>query len=372
MLRKIKLILCLVAISLSCFASEFIHGFYSVRNSDNAFQTMKDLGCTHVHAYFNPYTEGGLKNLQDQLDLAEKYGLKVMFNLIRGGVEKEDDGIEKIRAVVRRFKDHPALGFWYMFDEPSGAFLKNRLAEIYFMLKTETPDIPVALCLAQVADWRDFVEYCDILMGDVYPVRDEPFPNAPLYRYSGYIKQLSQYNKPVIGIPQFMNWTCYPALSKNDDQEKLRHPNAAELRYFFFSTMTQGNTTGMVWYSYEDILRANNIKYFKEMQPVMQEFRNFTDMLKNPTKSKAFTWSQDNNMYMSLFDNKYLVLVNDWPVRQKVSRWMENIIFGNWVLKPWGKTRDVKAQIQSNRLTIDGFIEPWEVFIWELTEKEEK
>ena len=354
--------------TLKLFSADFIHGFYAVHNTDAAFETMKELGCTHVHGYFSAFLSARYAQLETQMNLAEKHGLKVMFHLLSQGIERKEDGLEKILEVVDYFKDHPALGMWYLYDEPHGEYLKNRLPEIYFYLKRATPNIPVALCLAQTEDWRDFVESCDYLMGDVYPVNNEIFPNAPLFRYSGFLEQLVSFNKPVIGIPQFMNWKSYPSHSKAYDQKTLRYPSAQELKYFFYSSLAVGKSKGVFWYSFNDTQKDNRA-YFAEMKPVMLEFRKFTDMLKEaPEKAKIFNWAKDNNLYMALFDYKYLVLVNNWPVKQKVNRWMENIVFGNWDLKAWGSSRETKAQIRNNRLTMEESIEPWESFVWELVE----
>ncbi len=348
-------------------AADFVHGFYSVPTVDGHFERLKSMGITHVHGYLNAYSEDGLKALQDQLDMAQKHGLKVMFNLIRGNIQDETNGLEKIRAVVLRFKDHPALGYWYLFDEPQGAKLKKQLSEIYAMLKQETPDIPIALCLAQNAEWRNFTRPCDILMGDIYPVKDEVFPESPLFKFTGFMNDLSQFGKPVISIPQFMNWRSYPNAVKLNPKS-LRYPNTTELRYFFYSTMALGNAAGIFWYSFFDVLRDNNIGYFDEMKPLLLEFRLFTDMLKEPGNAKVFKWARDNNLYMALFDGKYLVMVNNWPVKQRVDRWTEDIISGDYDFVPWGPTRKAKVEISGNRMKMEGFIEPWESMIWELKE----
>ncbi len=366
-MRKVLSVL-LFIFACGVMAAEFVHGFYMIPTSDKHFELLKSLGITHVHNYLNAYSEKGLEAMQLQLDTAQKHGLKVMFNLIRGGVQDEPDGLEKIRAVVRRFKDHPALGFWYLFDEPHGEKLAKQLPEIYAMIKQETPDIPVALCLAQNADWRKFTAPCDILMGDIYPVNNEPFPEAPLFKFTNFMNDLSQFDKPVIPIPQFMSWRCYPKVSKGYDSKTLRYPNAAELRYFFYATLAMGNTTGVFWYSFHDIQRDNNPGYFEEMRPVLLEFRSFTDLLKEPRQAKVFKWARDNNLYIALLDGKYLVAVNNWPVKQRVSRWTENIINGDYDLVPWGPTRQTKSEIRNNKLTLGGFIEPWESMIWELKE----
>lgn len=369
MLKKATALLAL-CLSMSVYADAYVKGFYMVSpTTDKNYETAKSMGVTHVHAYLNAYSEKGEESLQLQLDTAEKHGLKVMFNLIRAGVEKEPNGLEKIRAVVRRFKDHPALGFWYLYDEPSGPEMVMILERVYAMLKQETPNIPVALCLAQTQDWRSFVPHCDILMGDQYPVHDEPFPEAPLFRYSNFIRDMAAYGKPVIAIPQFMNWRCYPSVSASYEQANLRYPNDTELRYFFYSALAIGNSAGVFWYSFYDILRLGNREYFDEMRPLMLEMRKFADLLKEPEKAQVFMWARDSNFYMSLIDKKYLVLVNNYPIKQKVERWTENIIKVDTDLKPWGSTRAVKAEIRNNRFKLEGFIEPWESLVWEIVEK---
>ena len=93
---------------------------YAVPGTDAHFKKVHDMGFDYVHLYGltkGPVSEAGFQRIQDYLDLAQKHQMKVMLDLdgsrrVRAGM------LEDMQKVVQRFKDHPALGFWYLYDEP--------------------------------------------------------------------------------------------------------------------------------------------------------------------------------------------------------------------------------------------------------------
>ena len=99
--------------------------------------------------------------------------MKVALQVVRGKhILRDPEHLKKLRTAVREWKNHPALGMWYLFDEPSPE-LHERLLNIYKMLKTETPDIPVLLCLSWIKNYQVFKDCADILMPDLYPVKNQ-------------------------------------------------------------------------------------------------------------------------------------------------------------------------------------------------------
>src|SRR5690606_20581139 len=98
---------------------KFPMAMYAVPASEANFSQMRDMGINYVHLYgltAVPVNQQSFDKIQQYLDLAQKHGLKVMFDL--NGSRLVPDGLEEMRSVVRRFKDHPAVGFWYLYDEP--------------------------------------------------------------------------------------------------------------------------------------------------------------------------------------------------------------------------------------------------------------
>ena len=122
------------------------------------------------------------------LDAAAACRVKAALQLVRRRRTLQDpDHLEKLRSAIRKFRRHPGLGMWYLFDEPSAAD-HDALLPVYRMVKQETPEIPVALCLAWRKNYHVFADCADILMPDLYPVKDEAFPDAPLNQFSHFIR----------------------------------------------------------------------------------------------------------------------------------------------------------------------------------------
>ncbi len=70
------------------------------------FRELRECGFTHnfTHDYTNA------DSLEKALDMAQQEGIKMLINTTRLPIEPEE--------VARRFKDHPALGGYYIMDEP--------------------------------------------------------------------------------------------------------------------------------------------------------------------------------------------------------------------------------------------------------------
>ena len=161
-------------------SDEFPIGMYSV-DSEGAMLQVKEMGVDYVHTYGmgNDASPEGIADDLAYMDLAHKHGLKVMVYL-SGHKWVADHGLLEMHKIVMALKDHPAMGFWLFYDEPAGKLTHAQLLPFYWLLKYETPDVPVAIVEAWTKDWWKTAEVCDILQLDAYPVRDEPFPIAPL------------------------------------------------------------------------------------------------------------------------------------------------------------------------------------------------
>ena len=105
---------------------------------------------------FRTYTTDGLDTL---LDKAEALGLTVMAGIWVGraheGFDYRDTAAvarqkEEIRAIIRRYKSHPALLCWAMGNEPNNGMEKSddlwpALRELIDMVHEEDPDHPVTV-----------------------------------------------------------------------------------------------------------------------------------------------------------------------------------------------------------------------------------
>lgn len=348
---------------------EFPIGCYSALTGDADMKAIKDAGFNIIHTY------GSSDKSNDEfLAAAEKWGMKVMLNLNRKLV-MEPDGLETMRKTVRKYKDHPALGFWYLYDEPAREITPEVLRPFYEMLKEEAPNIPVALVNCWDETWDQYSDVLDIQMVDIYPVRDQEYPTAPLQYFTTLVKQATDLGKPVIAVPQLMTWKSFPSmLGKHVDSKKLRYPNLEELRYFNFGAMTYG-VYGFVGYSYWHAVRTGGDKNWwgNVCSKAYNEVREFTASVEDPTKPVTFRRAEDGNHRAAYFkgkDKDFFVFVNFWPLERKRSFCtLEGYFDKDYDLIPWGNTRNVSATIIDNKLQLNGDSQPWEVFVWQMNEK---
>ncbi len=336
---------------------------------------MKGMGVGYIHSYGQGRGNDPESIARDVafLDLARKHGLKVMFNLNGGGWVDRDDGVAEMLKLVDAVKDHPAFGFWYFYDEPDGRHTPEELLPFYRALKKATPDVPVAVATAWSENWKAYNDELDVLMIDIYPVQHRPFPESDIGLMTRFTDQAVALGKPVIPINQCFNWK---ALARGKETyrgspvNELRYPTAAEIRYWCYSGLAQG-VRGMFWWSYYHAVEGDPEWIHREFQPVSAEFREFTERVRPAHEAEIFERCRDMNVLMALWrrpGGTYLVLVNSWPLGRPVSRSTEGRI-RNAVLTPWGTTRDTGATLRNGTLIV-GDVEPWEVFVWELTEIE--
>lgn len=281
-----------------------------------------------------------------------------------------------MRKDILRFKDHPALGMWYMYDEPSGKITPEVLMPFYQMIKKEDPKTPVVVAIHWNETWDRYSSILDIQLADLYPVRDEAYPTSPLQTFSNFVGDSIRLGKPVIAVPQLMSWRSFEkhmTKDKSYDGSKFRYPNFEELRYFNFSAIAQG-VHGIIGYSFFHAMRTGgNPKWWETTcAKSFNEVKEFVATVDNPSKPVRFKRAADANYFASYWkgkDGEYLVYVNAWPLeRPRTGCYFETFFKKNYELIPWGNTRKVSATIKNNKLQFSGKVAPWEVFIWKLKE----
>jgi hypothetical protein len=356
---------------LKLYSKSFPIGVYSADPAtDENFAFLKSIGVDYVHTYgIGANTEENNIKTQKLLDLAQKHGLKVMFNLKCRVWVKKADGIKQLRQLVQKFKKHPALGFWYVYDEPLPNLLP-KLKEIYRMLKQETPEIPVALVTPWIKDWYKLAEATDILMVDNYPVRDKSFPHSPINQIIDFTKSALKHKKMVIPVFQTINWKIFAhqLKGKGYDESKYRFPNWQEERFWAFSSLCLG-VHGQFYYSfYNAKYRCKGEKWLKEvLGRVTKETREFTTLVAPAWRPNTSQYLKDQKLYVGTWRSKiraFVIVANNSPEERYISVPL-NGYFRQEKLMPWGDTRKIVTKISKGILTTNEKIKPWEVFIWQ-------
>lgn len=329
---------------------------------------MKGWGATHVHRYGM-----GMDAWADRayFDLAEKYDLKVMSDLGGSKRTKETGGLEAMQAYVESFKDHPALGFWYLYDEPAGKIAAGALQPYYDMVKSITPQIPVGVAHAWSTGWGDYRSTQDVLLNDIYPVTGLPFPEAKLDQLSRFTEAAVRVGPVAMPILQMFNWKVMAEPGEREVRgfplDQLRYPNDAEMRYMAFSAIGMG-VRGLAFYSHARMAMDDRSWGDHVLAPLLQEVRAFTGEIGGATMKRFGQAAHELSLTVWQGEKKtFALLVSGRGETQSVNfDTGELLTSGNLV--PWGRTRAAEATLADGVITMDT-MEPWEIMIWEVIPK---
>lgn len=356
---------------------------FAVPYGEENFALMKNMGIDYVHVYGmskGPLDEARLESIQKYLDLAQKHGLKVMFDMDGHRRVRQEDkalALQETRTLAKKFKDHPALGFWYLYDEPelSRGSSPEVLKRFYDALKEEAPAIPVCVCTSTSSQkpgldykWSSFLDTYDLHIFDVYPVKGQVFPNADLTKVTKFNAQALALGKPVVPALQAWNYITIDKYVKQAEDAgqstaNWREPNLEEMRFWNFATLIQG-ARGMSYWSYARaavVPKSNPAWVTETLKPSTLEFRDFLDTV-HPARERKVIETGNENLFMARWDVKgksFFAVANGSGTAQKLTNADALGALNKQALKPWKFTRAGALAPAAIELA------PWEVLVWE-------
>ncbi|NOY79989.1 MAG: hypothetical protein GXP31_03185 [Kiritimatiellaeota bacterium] len=352
---------------------EFPIGIFSAGDPTEAnFRYVKELGFDYVHRY--GLASRDEKTVQAYMDMAGKTGLKVMLDIsgpLRGlaaGKISDTRALAEVGAMLRRWKDHRALGFWYLYDEPNDAMPPETLMKFHALVKRETPHIPDAIAMAWIKNWDKWMQCADIIMPDFYPVRNEEFPKAMLNNQPIFFGAVGKRCDTMIPIVQCFGFP--------------RYPNATELRYILFSTLPQ-KSSGLFFWSYwrsrfQPLSKHTKLQpdYLENtLKPILADFRQCVRRI-GPVERVRFVPSLADKRYSSRQvllgvwrkgGKTFIVLINNWPEERDLSIPLRPHVIDAG-LRPICSTRPI-PDLAAAGGTLQLHALPWETFIWETVER---
>ena len=359
----------------------FVLGFMGITHwRETDLQTLAKLGVNYIHNY----SSWRWNDPEARLDLAAKYKMKVMFDLgahSRINKKEDPDWEKNVPALVKRLDSHPALGIWYLWDEPATRRLPE-LRKLNTLVKAAGKS-PTGLCMNEREEYWNTRGYSDIWMFDNYPVRGEVYPAAPLKWHSRAMRNAAaSYNykgTPFFAVVQACDFSCFKYNIKNEEQLKnLRFPNVKELRFMLFSDLCYG-IRGFWFFSYHHmhLERAEGRAYFNDtLTPCLAEVRDFLKLVPDPwnvTLRHSSKLDIANKVSFACFTRNgqsTIVLVNDSP--EKCDLKVDGTAFPampvSGKLVPWNFTSR-PGKLENKVLTVLQ-AEPWEVFVWQVKSKD--
>jgi hypothetical protein len=249
-----------------------------------------------VHNYRFEESRDKDDELGKYLDKAAALGLKVMVGFDR----KEGYTQARTEERVRKFRQHPALWAWYLYDEPEPEILE-RARGVAGIIRSNDDAHPIIVA----SDTPEYIALADMSFAYCYPVLDQSFPKQDLNRYTRKTDSAAASGKPFISLVQTFNWNHYVAFAKK--KEEYRLPSLAEMRFMAYSGILRGGR-GVFFFSFQT-LPIENDHLNHEIEPLIKELKMIRPFLayKN-TNPDAFvsglpshsarTWTEGNNTFL--------------------------------------------------------------------------
>ena len=195
------------------------------------------------------------------MDAAAVEGMQILLELTEYARRKPEPDYRAIAALVKRYRQHPALLAWYLVDEPDETKMAPESAlAIYELIRELDPYHPVYLVNNRPHTYAAYSDASDILAIDVYPI-----PNYPISRVGDYMERArwtSLERKPVWLIAQAFGGVEHWA----------RSPTASELRNMIYQGLV-GGAKGVLFYRYcqENERHIQPLALWREVQRLAAE-----------------------------------------------------------------------------------------------------
>jgi hypothetical protein len=292
------------SITNSVIPQELIIGFFQV--SKQNIPIAAKIGAHIIHHYHfegwkdGKYKTGNNKEAIEYLDLAQKHNLKVMMGFDRYSMIKND--IQHIEDRVDSLKNHPALVYWYLADEPDVSFISQaRCQYFYRLIKRFDPRHPIVVTISSNSPkLSNYDEAADIIIVDSYPIRDD-------YNLDkmGNIKYRVKLAKMALEEKRKSKkiFTGLQAFEKKYDNIAYRFPNLEETKYMALSGIFEG-AEGVFFYSF-DLSTTEHIN--QVLKPTIENlniFNNYeTIQLNNDEKFPVAVIKKENSIFYIIANN---------------------------------------------------------------------
>jgi hypothetical protein len=244
-------------------APPFVLGLYQLPKSGDPWREAADAGFNLVH----------IDGTREQLDLAQRNRLHAWVTVGSVSPGNRAGDVARIRGIVEKLKDHPALLFWETEDEPSYQWKKagprippEQIVATYRFVKSLDPRRPIYLNHAPtnlVSTLRQYNAGADIVATDIYPViphgiREEyalwpdgmqgDLTDTTIGQVGGYARKMRQVagsERSVFMVLQAFAWENLRERDRNPAM--VLYPTRAQLRFMTWDAIVQGVNGVLYW-----------------------------------------------------------------------------------------------------------------------------
>ena len=221
----------------------------------DAIGELAKVGATFLRtgAMGGPWDESCVTREEAWLEAAKRHGMYCMPYLREFGAIKNNQEEERLRELVKRFKNHPGLGCWKGDDEPEwGKRPVSQVERAYRVLKEVDPDHPVVIIHAPRGTTESLRVYnvaADVLGADIYPIGYPPGMHSLLTNkslslvgdHTRIMMAVAQGQKPVWMVLQIA-WSGVVKPGKT-----LRFPTFFEERFMTYQAIING-ARGLIYF----------------------------------------------------------------------------------------------------------------------------
>ena len=253
-----------------------------------------------------------------QMDLAERYGLKVIYGLhyvftgstysgVCPSYITEQAGEEKfIRERVRQFRDHPALLAWYHNDERPASWF-SRLEAHYRWFVEEDSHHPTWAVTYRSQDVRPLMGTFDVMGPDYYPI-----PNQPISGFTRYMREFTDGvsgARPIWAVPQSFSRGVLGTPGG-------RCPTYEEMRAMAWLCIC-GGSDGLIFYAYYLMQRPADVSFsvqWERSKRMAADVAGLSDVLLSVESPPAVEVTAGKWLHWTVrrHSNKtYLMVIND-------------------------------------------------------------
>ncbi|HEY3266029.1 MAG TPA: hypothetical protein VGM37_03825 [Armatimonadota bacterium] len=238
-------------------------GWYGNANLDQLEEIAGSPFNTILPYGVNPRSKAYVKRY---LDLMQAHGMKMIYcmndiyptatYLDKSGWEGISGNDNIADAVVRTFRNHPAVLAWYLNDERPKE-LVPRLEAYYQRVRRNDPNHPCFIVIYQMPEVKYFAATTDIMGVDRYPVPSDPVTEVSneMHVAQAAVKD----HKPVWAVIQAFGWyqydAAFPDRGRIPTEAELtagRAPTYDEQRCMTYLALARG-AKGLLYYCYYDM-----------------------------------------------------------------------------------------------------------------------
>lgn len=220
------------------------------------------------------------------------------FNLME--LNRDESFLNELKAFLEENENDTTMLCWHAPDEPSWFGPTSNVLRLGYEAITKHSEKPVWLNIGPSFTERmhyntphEFLEACDVLSEDIYPIPDGKRKEGQGYNINTYLvgehtKRLVEMGSvnnaqhtPIWMVLQGFGWGDFEVF---DNPKDFIPPSKHEMRYMAYDAIVHG-ATGLIWYGpFDTKSDENHIEFWKNLKDMASELKELYPVLTCPNE----------------------------------------------------------------------------------------